>query len=222
MSTRTRDACYRVGRSATGLGLSATAPIERGAFIVEYSGERIPTREARAREQTSGARYMFEINNRWTVDGSPRSNIGRYANHSCRPNAESALWKHKVILRAIRTIEPGEEITYDYVREYFELVIKPNGRQCAKCAEAGAKRKARKRRAKATARPARPPARARRSRAGSNSTSAPSGRRRRRARSRRRQGSRASPRAEYRRSPSPTGRKRSKEQRRATQAEFRS
>jgi SET domain-containing protein len=133
--TRWRDACYRIGRSTTGLGLFATAAIRRGAFIVEYSGERIPTREARARERTSGARYMFEINSRWTVDGSPRSNIGRYANHSCRPNAESAVRNGKVILRAIKAIEPGEEITYDYGPEYFELFIKPNGCRCAECME---------------------------------------------------------------------------------------
>jgi uncharacterized protein len=169
--TRAREACYRIGRSATGLGLFATAPIERGAFIVEYSGKRIPTRDAKAREWTSGARYMFEINGRWTVDGSPRSNIGRYANHSCRPNAESAIWKSKVILRAIRAIAPGEQITYDYGPEYFELFIRPNGCRCAKCAEAGTKRKVRKRRANASARPARPPAHdRRRSRAAANST----------------------------------------------------
>jgi SET domain-containing protein len=143
--TRRGDACYRIGRSATGLGLFATAPIERGAFIVEYSGPRIPTREAHAREKTARARYMFEINNRWTVDGSVRSNIGRYANHSCRPNAESALKRGKVILRAIRAIEPGEEITYDYGEEYFELFIKPNGCRCAKCAEDAKTRRAKKR-----------------------------------------------------------------------------
>ena len=135
LDKRDRDKCYRIGRSATGLGLFATAPIERGAFIVEYSGPRIPTREAHAREKTAGARYMFEINNRWTVDGSVRSNIGRYANHSCRPNAESALKRGKVILRAIKAIEPGEEITYDYGEEYFELFIKSNGCRCARCME---------------------------------------------------------------------------------------
>jgi SET domain-containing protein len=133
--TRSRHACYRIGRSATGLGLFAIAPIRRGAFIVEYSGERIPTREAKAREHRTGARYMFEINSRWTVDGSPRSNIGRYANHSCRPNAESAVMSGKVILRAMRAIEPGEEITYDYGEEYFELFIKPNGCRCVRCME---------------------------------------------------------------------------------------
>src|SRR5262245_7264191 len=127
---------YRIGRSATGLGLFATAPIAKGAFIVEYSGPRISTREARARETKYGARYMFEINSRFTVDGSTRRNIGRYANHSCRPNAESVLVKSKVMLRAKRAIEPGEEITYDYGREYFDLFIKPKGCRCAKCSGA--------------------------------------------------------------------------------------
>ena len=145
--THWRDACYRIGRSTTGLGLFATAPIRRGAFIVEYSGERIPTRDARARERTFRARYMFEINSRWSVDGSVRSNVGRYANHSCRPNAESALKSGKVILRAIKPIEAGEEITYDYGEEYFELFIKPNGCRCAKCAEGAEARRAKKRRA---------------------------------------------------------------------------
>jgi len=125
--------CYRVRRCATGLGLFATAQIAKGAFIVEYSGRRIPTRQAREREARTGCRYMFEINSRWTVDGSTRRNIGRYANHSCRPNAESVLVKSKVMLRAKRAIEAGEEITYDYGREYFELFIKPKGCRCEKC-----------------------------------------------------------------------------------------
>jgi SET domain-containing protein len=123
---------YRVGRAASGLGLFATAPIEKGAFIVEYTGPRIPHAEA-ARREARGQRYMFEINRRWTVDGSSRRNIARYANHSCQPNAESDLVKGKVILRAIKRIVPGDEITYDYGEEYFELFLKPTGCKCEKC-----------------------------------------------------------------------------------------
>jgi uncharacterized protein len=123
---------FRVGRASAGLGLFATAPIRRGEFIAEYTGPRITTAEANARE-ARGARYMYEINSRWTVDGSSRSNIARYANHSCRPNAESDVVKGKVILRAIKAIEPGAEITYDYGREYFDLIIKPMGCRCAQC-----------------------------------------------------------------------------------------
>jgi SET domain-containing protein len=123
---------FRVGRSFTGLGLFATERIERGAFIVEYRGRRIPNAEAAARE-ARGAKYMYELNSRWTLDGSSRRNIARYANHSCRPNAESDIVKGKVILRAIKTIQPGCEITYDYGREYFELILKPKGCQCTHC-----------------------------------------------------------------------------------------
>ena len=91
----------RVGRASAGLGLFAAAPIRKGAFIAEYTGRRIPHAEAERRE-ARGARYMYEINSRWTVDGSSRANIARYANHSCRPNAESDVVKGKVILRADR------------------------------------------------------------------------------------------------------------------------
>jgi SET domain-containing protein len=137
---------YRVGRSATGLGLFATAPIEKGAFIVEYTGRRITNARAK-RLEALGSRYMYEINSRWTVDGSSRRNMGRYANHSCRPNAESDVVKGKVILRARKKIKPGDEITYDYGREYFEIFLKPAGCKCDKCAETRrkARRAARKR-----------------------------------------------------------------------------
>ncbi len=131
---------YRVGRSSIGLGLFATAPIERGAFIVEYKGRRITNAEA-ARLEQRGSRYMYEINSRWTVDGASRRNIARYANHSCRPNAESDVVKGKVILRAIRRIRPDEEITYDYGEEYFEIFLAPAGCKCVKCTEKRRKRR---------------------------------------------------------------------------------
>jgi SET domain-containing protein len=124
----------RIARSRTGLGLFAAAAIERGAFIVEYSGPRIPTRQAKERERTRGARYMFQLDNRWTIDGSGRDNLGRYANHGCRPNAEAVIVRGKVLLRARRHIAPGEEITYNYGREYFDLFIRPRGCKCAACA----------------------------------------------------------------------------------------
>ncbi len=133
---------FRVGRSNTGLGLFATALIEKGAFIVEYKGRRIPTREAQECETRYGSKYMFEINSRWTLDGSSRSNLARYLNHSCRPNGESDLVQGKIIIRAMKTIRPDDEITFDYGREYFDLYIKPIACKCAKCVEA--RRKARR------------------------------------------------------------------------------
>lgn len=123
----------RVGRSATGLGLFATKAIARRAPIVSYRGPRIPTVEAHERERRFGAKYMFELNRTWTIDGSPRWNLGRYANHSCRPNAEPVTRKGRVVLVALRPIMPGEEITFDYGDEYFELFFRKSGCRCADC-----------------------------------------------------------------------------------------
>jgi SET domain-containing protein len=105
-----RKKVFRVGRSRTGLGLFATEPIKKGALIVEYRGRKITTKEAE-RLESRGNRYLYEINSRWTIDGTSRKNLGRYANHSCRPNAESHTIGHKVIIRAIRNIKPDVEIT---------------------------------------------------------------------------------------------------------------
>jgi SET domain-containing protein len=124
----------RVGRSHTGLGLFAAAPIAPGVVIAEYTGPRISTKQARARERENGARYMFEIDNRWSIDGSPRSNIARYANHACKPNAEAIDDDGRIFLRARRLIEAGEEITYDYGRAYFALFFADGRCRCASCA----------------------------------------------------------------------------------------
>jgi hypothetical protein len=124
----------RIGRAAAGLGLFAVKPIKKRAYIVSYRGKWIPTAEAQRRERRSGAKYMFEVNRRWTIDGSARSNLGRYLNHSCRPNAVAVLRGRIMAIVALRDIAPGEEITYDYGEEYFTLFIAPAGCHCAACA----------------------------------------------------------------------------------------
>ena len=67
---------YRLGRSRTGLGLFATKPIRKGDFIIKYWGPRIPNKVADDLDN----RYLFEINSRWTIDGSPRRNIAHMEN----------------------------------------------------------------------------------------------------------------------------------------------
>jgi uncharacterized protein len=123
---------FRVGRSATGLGLFATKLIKRAAYIATYRGPRISTEEAYQRERR-GAKYMFELDRRWTIDGSPRWNVARYLNHSCWPNVKPVVRKGRIVFVALRCIAPGEEITYDYGREYFDYFIKKGGCRCAEC-----------------------------------------------------------------------------------------
>jgi SET domain-containing protein len=143
-----RKRSFRVGRARTGLGLFATEPIKKRAFIVEYKGRKLTTEQADKLE-ARGNRYLYEINSRWTIDGTSRKNLGRYANHSCRPNAESHSIGHKVILRAIKNIKLGDEITYSYGRDYLVNVITRRGCKCDKCRETRAEARTKARRAKA-------------------------------------------------------------------------
>jgi uncharacterized protein len=125
----------RVGRAATGLGLFAARPIAKKAYVVTYRGKRIATAEAHRRERSrAGARYMFEINRRWTIDGASRHNLGRYINHACEPNVAAVLRRGRIVFVALRDIAAGEEITLDYGEDYFELFFAPSGCRCAGCA----------------------------------------------------------------------------------------
>ena len=136
---------FRIGRSLTGLGLFATRPIRKNTRIAEYTGRLLTTKEAEKAERR-GNRYLYEINSRWTVDGTARKNIARYFNHSCNPNTESYTVKHRVFVRAIRNIKPGEELFYDYGTDYLKNVIGRSNCKCSRCRKRRA-RKAREARA---------------------------------------------------------------------------
>jgi uncharacterized protein len=133
---------YRVGRSRTGLGLFATKPIKKGAKIVRYFGPLLDSRKKK--DDAIENKYLFELNGRWTIDGSVRENVARYINHACKPNAESDVMprKRKVVIRAIKNIEPGEEINYDYGTDYFKAYLKPIGCKCDACEKKRKKKRA--------------------------------------------------------------------------------
>ena len=125
---------FRIGRSKTGFGLFATKPFRKREYIVTYRGRRITNDEADALE-ARGSRYMFEINSRWTIDGSSRWNRARYVNHSCRPNAEAVGRGRGIVYIARKRIKPDEEITVDYGRNYFDAFIGKSKCRCEKCHE---------------------------------------------------------------------------------------
>jgi len=133
---------YRVGRSRTGLGLFATKPIKKGSKIVRYFGPLLDSRKKK--DDAIENKYLFELNGRWTIDGSVRKNIARYINHACKPNAESDVSprKRKVVIRAIKNISPGEEINYDYGTDYFKAYLKPIGCKCDACEKKRKKKRA--------------------------------------------------------------------------------
>jgi hypothetical protein len=124
------NSSYKVKRSSAGLGLFASAPIKRGTWIVEYVGKVLRGKEVTAHK---GNKYLFETSRTRMIDGSLRSNVARYINHSCKPNCEAEIFGGRVFIKAIRRIEEGNELTYDYGKEYTNEFIKPYGCRCASC-----------------------------------------------------------------------------------------
>ena len=123
---------YVVKRSFAGLGLFATAPIVKGAWVIEYTGRKI----THAAADHKGGKYLFTLNEEWIVDGTGRENTARYLNHSCTPTCEAIIeqWPRgdRIMIYALRDIAPGEELTYDYGAEYFDAHIGAHCR-CAHC-----------------------------------------------------------------------------------------
>lgn len=117
----------KVKRGLAGLGLFAGEDIKKGELIIEYVGNILNKEEA---EKVTTCQYLFEVSRNKTIDGSPRWNIARYANHSCDGNAESDVKKTRVFVKAIKNIKEGEEIVYDYGEEFVKEYIMPYGCNC--------------------------------------------------------------------------------------------
>jgi len=116
-------------RPGLGHGLFASEAIKKGSFIAEYIGKRIPTSYA----DTLKTRYLFALDDEWTIDGSGSENIARNINHACEPNAEAEIHDDRVYILATKDIAKGEEITIDYGEEYFDEFIRPVGCKCRRC-----------------------------------------------------------------------------------------
>jgi len=127
----TIDKKVEVKRAAkgAGLGLFAKEKIEEGDYIIDYVGEILSNAEC----EFHPGKYLFEVDDHFTIDGSDRENVARYINHSCDPNAEVEIEKGEINIYAVKDIESGEEIAYDYGKEYFDEFIRPIGCQCKKC-----------------------------------------------------------------------------------------
>jgi len=108
-----------VRRSAVhGRGVFALRRIRKGTRIIEYLGERVSHQEADRRYEHKRAddnhTFLFIVDRRIVVDAGIGGNEARFINHSCAPNCESVIERGHIYIEALRTIEPGEELNYDY------------------------------------------------------------------------------------------------------------
>lgn len=114
-----RHAMMRVRRSRVhGRGVFALRRIRKGTRIIEYLGDRVTHRQADLRYEhkdiSDNHTFLFIVDRNVVIDGGSNGNEARFINHSCDPNCESLIDDRRVFIEAIRTIQPGEEITYDY------------------------------------------------------------------------------------------------------------
>lgn len=110
---------YEVRNSPVhGRGVFATRLIPEGARIIEYKGERIDWKEALRRDEAKGPdnfhTFFFSLDDGDIIDGGSRGNNARWINHSCEPNCEAQEDDGRVFIYALRDIQPGEELNYDY------------------------------------------------------------------------------------------------------------
>ncbi|KAF5202810.1 Histone-lysine n-methyltransferase ashh2, partial [Thalictrum thalictroides] len=112
---------FRCGKK--GYGLQLLENVSRGDFLIEYVGEvlDLDAYEARQREYASRGQkhfYFMTLNGSEVIDACAKGNLGRFINHSCDPNCSTEKWivngEVCIGLFAIRNIEKGEEVTFDY------------------------------------------------------------------------------------------------------------
>lgn len=104
--------------SLHGLGCFATARFLKGDCIAEYAGEKISRKEAMRRMKRPIGKRISEVGAEWYIDGSVDGNQTQYINHSCDPNADAVVIGGSLFIFALHEIEPGEEITVDYLNSF--------------------------------------------------------------------------------------------------------
>ena len=103
-----------VGKSCIhGKGLFTAQHIKRGTRIIQYIGEKIPREEGEKR-LAQGNDYIFRFNDSWDIDGKILWNKARYINHSCNPNCTIHITTRSIWIVALRDIQAGEELTFNY------------------------------------------------------------------------------------------------------------
>lgn len=114
-----RPPWFKVRKSSVhGMGAFALRRIRKGTRIVEYLGERVSHEEADRRyevkDDNDSHTFLFVVDSKTVIDGGTGGNEARFINHSCNPNCESVIESKRVFIEALRTIQPGDELSYDY------------------------------------------------------------------------------------------------------------
>lgn len=124
MSTtkNTKSPLFRIrGSAIQGKGAFAVRRIKKGQRIIEYTGERISPDEVERRYDDDSMNrhhtFLFEVDENIVIDATHKCSRGRFINHCCQPNCEAINEDGRIFIQAIKNIQPGVELTYDYAYE---------------------------------------------------------------------------------------------------------
>jgi hypothetical protein len=118
-SGSTSNRRIQVRRSGVhGKGVFALQDIAEGETLIEYVGEIISWDEAQDRHphdpKDPNHTFYFHVNEDKVIDALHGGNSSRWINHSCDPNCEADEENERVFIKALRNIQAGEELNYDY------------------------------------------------------------------------------------------------------------
>jgi uncharacterized protein len=101
-----------------GYGVFAARRIRKGTTVIEYLGDRVSHDVADSRyedkDPNDNHTFLFTVDSKTVIDGGVGGNEARYINHGCDPNCASTAQNKRIYVEAIRTIQAGEELAYDY------------------------------------------------------------------------------------------------------------
>ena len=112
----------KVGPSGVhGRGGYATEFIAKGTRIVEYTGQRVPWEDP-PDDENNPHTFIFGLESGEVIDPEIGGNEARWINHCCDPNCEAIEEDDRIFIYAMRDIESGEELFYDYALEIDEPI----------------------------------------------------------------------------------------------------
>src|SRR5215475_6038343 len=98
--------------SLHGAGVYTTTPIKKSTLILEYTGPRLTAKECEGMYADTEVTYLFAMDDENVIiDGF---GMAAFVNHACDPNCETDQIDDRIWIIALRDIEQGEELTYDY------------------------------------------------------------------------------------------------------------
>lgn len=113
-----------------GRGVYANDFIPEGTRIIEYTGRRIAWEETDD-DESDPHTFIFGLEGGEVINAAIGGNESRWINHSCDPNCEAIEEEGRVFIHAMRDIEPGEELSYDYALEIDEPITEKTMKEYA-------------------------------------------------------------------------------------------